>query len=564
MGMGATNEVARIAASLGKLNGVEIAFQTCADVPHGGVLLALPALLASGLLQHTEKHFRLPAGYYTIKNIFLLVAFLALARIKVIESLRYYAPGEWGKLLGIDRIPEAKILREKIRSLSENGAGEAWSAQLCKEWMACPRDDMHEGYYYIDGHVRVYCGSRTLLPKHYVARQRLCLRATVDYWVNAMDGQPFFLINKAIDPGLLTVLKDDIVPRLESDVPQQISAEQLAENPLRHRFTLVFDREGYSPHFFKAMKQKHIACLTYHKHPQDDWLFTEFIDVQVTLVTGEVVTMKLAERGVRLRNGLWVREIRKLTNTGHQTAILATDYVSDLKPLAVAMFARWCQEAFFKYMRNQYNLDRLLTYATEDIPDTTRIVNPEYKRIEGLVRSKNAIRNRTLKEFGTILFKGEIASHNHEVYQQTKAELQEKISLLEQDIGKLKDIRKHIPRHIAIKELSEQQRFSKLSMHSKYFIDTIKMIAYRAETSMAHIVRDTLARTDEARRVLQAVYSTPVDIIPNKKHKTLTVRLHHLANHSTDAALQNLCDHLNDTCTVFPGTDLRLIYERSP
>jgi hypothetical protein len=564
MGMGATNEIARIAASLGRLNGVGIEFQACADVPYGGVLLALPALIASGLLQHTEEHFRLPKGYYTVKSIFMLIAFMALARIKVMESLRYCAPGEWGKLLGIDRIPEVKILRNKIRTLSEGGSSEGWSAQLCSDWMESSGDSEYAGYYYVDGHVRVYSGSRTLLPKHYVARQRLCLRATIDYWVNAMDGQPFFLINKAIDPGLLSVLKNDIVPRLEQEVQHQPTEEQLRQNPQLHRFTLVFDREGYSPHFLKAMKEKRIACITYNKHNQNDWQECEFVGVQVKLVMGEIVTMKLAERGVQLRNRLWVREIRKLTDTGHQTSILATDYVSDLKPVATAMFARWCQEAFFKYMRIHYNLDRLLTYAVDDIPDTTRIVNPEYKRIDGVIRNANAIRNRKLKEFGSILFKGEINTYNSEAYYHDKAVLQEEISLLEKTIEESKTERKHTPRHIPIKELSEHQRFNKLSMHSKYFIDTIKMIAYRAETSMAHILRDNMAHTDEARRLLQAVYTTNVDLIPNKEQKTLTVRLHHLANHSTDSALQNLCDHLNDTCTVFPDTDLRLIYEISP
>ena len=49
--------------------------------------------------------------------------------------------------------------------------------------------------------------------------------------------------------------------------------------------------------------------------------------------------MRLAERGSCLTNGLWVREIRKLTDSGHQTAILATDYCSNLVPVAAAMFA---------------------------------------------------------------------------------------------------------------------------------------------------------------------------------------------------------------------------------
>src|SRR4029077_9391475 len=59
----------------------------------------------------------------------------------------------------------------------------------------------------------------------------------------------------------------------------------------------------------------------------------------------------------------------------HQSSILSTDYRSDLTRVAVAMFAIWCQEIFFKYMRQHYNLDRLIKYQTEPIPDTTRVIN---------------------------------------------------------------------------------------------------------------------------------------------------------------------------------------------
>ena len=99
---------------MGKGGPVESRFQPCADVPKAGVLVALPALLASGLWEQTEEHFQLPRGYYQLVHLFLLVAFLALARVKSLESLRYCAPGEWGKVLGLDRIPEVRTLREKL------------------------------------------------------------------------------------------------------------------------------------------------------------------------------------------------------------------------------------------------------------------------------------------------------------------------------------------------------------------------------------------------------------------------------------------------------------------
>ncbi|MGH8568535.1 MAG: putative transposase, partial [Gammaproteobacteria bacterium] len=406
MGRGATATLERLAASLGQLGAMAPRFEDALDIPKGGVLLALPALLVCGLLRHAGQYFQLPPGFYGLETIFLLLAFMALARLKSIEALRYCAPGEWGKLLGLDRIPEVRTLRAKLKHLAEQGQAFEWSAALCTEWMAATPEEA--AVLYVDGHVRVYHGSQTRLPKHYVARERLCLRATADYWVNAMDGQPFFVVSQAVDPGLLQVLEHEIIPRLERDLPREPTPEELAADPLLHRFTVVFDREGYSPAFIARMKQKRIACLTYHKHPGEDWPVEEFLPTEATLPSGEPVTMKLAERGTFLGGEVWVREIRKLTDTGHQTAILSTDYRSETARLAGAMFSRWSQENFFRYMRQHYSLDSLVDYRTETIPETTRVVNPAYRTLDGQVRKKLGILNRKRAEFGALTLEGEI------------------------------------------------------------------------------------------------------------------------------------------------------------
>ncbi|MDD4943541.1 MAG: hypothetical protein PHQ13_08405, partial [Rhodoferax sp.] len=111
MGRGASNVTQRIAASLGQAQAVTPQFQHALDVPCAGVLFALPAVLALGLLDKAQECLNpLPKGYYGLESILLLLALMALARMPSIESLRYKAPGEWGKLLGLDRIPEVRTL----------------------------------------------------------------------------------------------------------------------------------------------------------------------------------------------------------------------------------------------------------------------------------------------------------------------------------------------------------------------------------------------------------------------------------------------------------------------
>src|SRR5207244_7986145 len=233
-------------------------FEAACDVAGGGVLAAVPALLAQGLLRRPAS-YELPQGFYGIDSIFLVLALMALARIRSLEQLRYQAPGEWGKLLGLDRIPEVRTLRAKRKRLcQEMGQAARWNAELAKEWIA--RQNATELYFYCDGHVRVYHGDQTALPRHYVARERLCLRATTDYWINAMDGQHFLYVNKEVDPGLIATLEQDVIPWLEASAPKSAEIQRrLDANPRAHWFTIVCDRECYSPELFGRLFQKRIA-----------------------------------------------------------------------------------------------------------------------------------------------------------------------------------------------------------------------------------------------------------------------------------------------------------------
>ena len=559
LGVATTRSMERVAAAVGLLREAPIEFEPVADVPLGGVLCALPALLGFGLLRHTRENFTLPPGFYPIETIFLVVAFLALARIRSLEALRYQAPGEWGKLLGLDRVPEVKTLREKLGILcADPERARAWSSTLARDWMEATPESA--GTLYIDGHVRVYHGALTRLPRRYVSRERLCLRGTTDYWVNAMDGQPFFVVTRPVDDGLLSVLKEEIVPRLQTEVPGQAGAEELAADPLQHRFTIVFDREGYSPKFFAAMREKRIAVLTYHKFPGADWGLEEFSARSVRLVNAEEVTLQLAERGVRLSNGLWVREVRHRDARGHQSAILSTDYRSDLTRVAAAMFARWCQENFFKYMQQHYAIDRLVEYAIEPIPDSTRVVNPAWRSLDSQVRSQQSMLIREQARFGALQLPVEATAQETAAYETKKGQLLQSIESRQLKLAELKAQRKNAPKHVLLKDLPQEDRFTRLAAARKHLVDTIKLVAYRAETALVAIARESLSRQDDARALVRQLLASSVDLQPDLDAKTLNVRLHRLSTATHDAVLVHLCEELTATETLFPGTDLRLVF----
>ena len=559
MGMGCVRVEERVLAAFGGLVQAPTRFEAGRDVSCGGVLWALPALLANGLLHRQEECFKLPKGFYGAVHVLVLMGFLALARIKSLEQLRFEAPGEWGQLLGLDRIPEVHTLRSKLGQMAQDQKVQAWSASLSQQWMEQAPE--LAGRLYLDGHVRVYHGHQTPLPKRYVAREKLCLRGTTDYWINDREGRPFFVVNTVANPGLIAVLRQEIIPRLLREVPHQPTPAALAADRYRCRWVVIFDREGYSPELAAELWEQRIACQTYRKGQLEAWPAAEFREYEAGLPNGEKQPMKLAERGVWLGNKLWVREIRHLSDGEHQTAIISTDFKSDLVQIARQMFSRWAQENWFKYMIEHFGLESLVTYQLEPVSETTRVVNPAARKLGAQIKSKAAQLSRRRAEYGAGQLAGPLEVPVAEAYQSRQTQLRQTIEALEEAVQDLKQKRKAVPSHLPLGELPPAERFQQFSRAKKHLVDTIKMVAYRAETALAMSLRQHMTRTDEARTLLREIFVAAADLCPDPTVGTLTVSLHHLSNACSDHLAAKLAEELNATETIFPGTKLRMVFK---
>jgi hypothetical protein len=563
MGVACTRPCERVFAATGRLpDGASTQFQLCRDVTYGGVLCALPALAVNGLFDHLDT---LPvlSGYYRKLHIIVLLAYMALCRIKAVEQLQYERPGELGKLMGLDRIPEVRCLRKKLSELSGQDAADRWAAVLSKQWME--QNPESTGVLYVDGHVRLYHGKQTKLPRRYIARQRLCLRGTTDYWVNDALGLPFFFVERPVDHGLLEALQNDIVGRLLKDVANQPTAEQLKADRYLSRFVIIFDREGYSPAFFRRMWEQHrISCITYHKYPKQLWPHSWFRPTEVRMPAGEVVSMKLAEMGSRIgsrADGLWVREVRKLTASGHQISLISSVYGSLAMEDAARLFSRWSQENFFAYMMQHFAIDALNEYRTEEIPETNRpVVNPARRELDRRYRSANSKLTRCLLRFAALTLHPQSEGPEIEKWERQKADVQEQIDQWEREVSTLKDRRNETPKHLAWEDLPDADKFERLAPSRKRLTDTVKLVAYRAETALATIVREKLSHTGEARSLIRDLLRSDADLSPDEAAQTLQVRVHGLANPRSNRAIRHLLDQLNAAEFTYPGTTFRLVY----
>ena len=189
------------------------------------------------------------------------------------------------------------------------------------------------------------------------------------------------------------------------------------------------------------------------------------------------------------------------------------------------------------------------------------MVNPQWRKLDGQIRSKVGQRHRLVAQFGAMALSEDPTESELHGFQQRQGYLREEIEILDSEIDSLKPLRKNTQHHIPVKSLPEGERFTRLRTERKHFIDTIKMIAYRAESSMASLLRQHLARSEDARALLRQIFQTEADLTPDLTTNTLTVRLHHLTLAAHDNAIELLLTEINATQTIFPGTCLTLVFK---
>ena len=536
-----------------------VRFEENQGVCGAGVLFLLPSLLTQGLLK-TKEVYSLPANhYYGLESIVLTLAFMALARIKNPEQLKQCRPGEIGRIIGLDRVPEVKCLREKLKLLSDQRQAVQLNNLLIDHWYT---NELIQdaGFLYIDGHVRIYYGHQANLPVKFVSRQKLCLSATTEYWVNDAQGMPLMMVMGELTEKLQVVIENQIIPQLQ----QTMLWGDISDKQVKPRCTFVFDREAYEPAFFyRLWKTYRIAVITYRKNVKDLWSDERFENKAVTVLQ-QTVNMKICECGTEL-GGFWFREIRRQGETGHQTAIITNHPTLETAIVAGRMFGRWSQENFFRYLIQDYDFDKMITFGTESIDSTKEVVNPEYRKITHQIKKIREKIQRIEARFYPLAQQAmdepldtlPAVTHRQTEYRNTIEHYRTKE-------GELITKRTLLQPKIQLSQMPEQQRYNKLKTESKILMNVIKMICYRAESAVASWITPFLSKADDEKRMLiKQIIACNADLVPDYQNNTLTITLHSLSTQRFNKATSELAKLLNETQTSFPGTQLTMIFKIS-
>ena len=543
-----TNRIGdRLLACLGLLDDAAPVFGEAKVVPSAGVLCALPVLVASGIFASAHKIYgAIGPAFYGLRTTLLTLLLMALLRIKRPEALKEHDPQSLGRVLGLDRAPEVKTIRRKLTRLASYHKAERLGADLAR--MRVAQRGQLMGFLYVDGHVRAYHGKQNI-PKTHVARMRLAMPATTDYWVNDQAGEPLFVMTAQANAGMVKML-----PQVLTQVRQLVG---------NRRVTIVFDRGGWSPKLFHKLLEDNFDILTYRKGKTRRIGEHRFV-LRSTKLDGRLLQYRLHDQPVRFLKGkLRLRQITRLTDDGHQTPVITSRWdLADIE-LAYRMFERWRQENFFKYLREEFLLDALTDYQVEPDDPTRSVPNPQRRAQNKQIRSARVELAKLEQTYGAAAVDNPEASHpTMRGFKIAQSKIGTQLHAARERLAQLLTQRRAIPARVEISDVSTGA-VVKLATERKHLTNIIKMLAYQAESDLLAFLRPHYARSDEeGRTLLHELFRAAADI--DLTDAELRVTLQPLSSPHRTLAMQALCNILTETATMFPGSRLSMRFAIRP
>jgi hypothetical protein len=516
-----------------------------------GLMLFYPALQVVGLLELAAQAYQL-AGMvrFGVQQVFTELFCLALLQEPSVERVKHVLRGDLGAVMGSGQAACVKTLRRKLDELSQQRQAVRLGTLLARHWLEVGL--VNASYLYVDGHVKVYSGSR-LVPEVWDSHRRMPLPGIVQYFVNDLRGCP------------LLVVTEEVRGNLAKSLPSVIAAVRKVVGD--QRFTVIFDRGGYDGQLFNWLVEQGLDFITYQRGEVrlDDHLFAR----REVRWGGQRVRFHIAEDAVSVgESGPWRRIV--IRTPGHQRPILTSldANVMAAARVGVLMLTRWRQENFFKYARAHLGLDVLTTYAAEtavdgEVPNpAVKAATAELKRLRTVAQKLRAALGRALvldtDEAPTTDQPSSKARRTPRVAPTTRAALIGQLQTLEVQIEDTKSHLRSLPARVPLSSLGPLPQVPRLER--KLITDVVRMAAYNAQSWLADRLVRHYTNTDDLHDLLRSFAQLSGTLI-RQSDGGLRVCLEPPDLPLHRRALAGLCADLNVGQPVFPGTDCRLHYE---
>lgn len=541
----------RVNARLGVIQDVPPKFEEAKNVEWAGIFMAVAMLEFDPYLQKGQKIFtQFRAAFYGLRTTLITLLLMLLLRQTRPESLRKYDPQKLGKILGLDRAPEVKTLRRKIRQLSQQEKG----TELM-ESLASARIDQKEDstdIIYIDGHLQKYTGKEKI-GKTFSSCGNRVVKGKTENWINISGGLPLISLYCEFNEGLTKKLTETI---------------ETAKKVMNTKNVIsVFDRGGYSTVLFKEIISKGDHIITYRKGHVKPIPAAKYVKKKITISKKtfdyepyeQEVTLPIykkdknnPKKNILTNETVSLREIRILREDNKETIILTSIRDIESQKIAEIIFSRWAfQENIFKYMIAEFDLDALTQYGIEDI-NTEGIdhPNPEYINLEKQISKVKTKRTKLLSEVGEILVDCDEKDIVESVKKFKDNKKANKVLTLTNELQELKDL---------LSQTTPRENVSKagykiLKTESKLLMNAIKISAYAIESKLFQLLSQFYSNSHkDGRKLIASAFQTKgsIKLLPKK----IVIQLDAQSSPSRTKAINSLCKKLNGFKAKYPGSN---------
>lgn len=540
--------VDRALAVAGLLDDAAPLFGDAEGIRDVGALLAIPVLTQQGVFYEALRVFDgIGPAFYGLRTTIVCLCLLMMLNLSRLQDIMQREPRSVGKLLGLDRSPEIKTLRRKLRTLADQGRSLQWMEALARRQLDDPASDTI--WVYLDGHVSVYSGKRRM-REHHVACLRAARPSVMDYWVNQPQGAPLLVITGSPTEGLVR------------QVPQTI--EKVKSLAPDRPITVVFDREGWSPLLFAAIKKTAgVHFLTYRKAARGKRLPQVAAPLFASCKTegaGRTVSYELADTRVRIpysdgrfHKHVDLRQITRRKADGKQTQVLTDDDETPAVELAHRMFGRWSQENYFKYAGEHRDLDALVSHEMEPADGTRLVPNPERAAPKAQLTKLRA----TLRAAHEL--HGSQQPGSEEARRASDAAHAEHVQRIEADIARVETQHHALPARVPWGNTDKGRGAVQPRAEVRRLMHVVRIVAHRAESALLELLRPHFQDwRHEGRALTRAILQSSGSL--RMTETELHVTLVPLASPYKTRALVALCEELTRLATTFPGTNLKMVF----
>jgi len=552
----------RMAAMFGLLEDAKPIFAAGSNLPWVGGFMAIALLSGDPLLPTAGKVFGkvLGSAFYGLRTVMVTVVMMALLRIKRPENLREHEACGLGRILGLDRICEVKTLRRKFHILSGQNKADTFLEQLGK---ARVKDlEQPPEVLYIDGHVCVYTG-KSLIGQIHAARKNCVTKGTTQNWVNLPGQQPLFFLTSEFNEGLVSALPAVIE-----------KAKEVCE--VKH-FTLVFDRGGFCGELFETLLEQGHNIITYRRGKSEDWPIERFEPTETTigkktyprapaeaLVKLPVYQEVAAKSGVlrRQKSGrtITMKEIRILREDGGQTVVLTgPGNKAELTEICDTLFKRWgAQENIFKYLLSEFALDATTEYGDVALSENITHPNPQYVKVQKQIKKLKTQVGKLLAKLKMPLAGKE--EEQPEIQKKIKKWQKSKTGVKALDLsGKIEKLQEKLPA-MTPRCPAHESGLRRLKSENRTLTTTLKLTAYHIETKLLEMIRPHYKQhAKEGRKVIASALRSHGSI--RLESGRIIIGLEKQSSPARTRAIGKLCAQLNELKAIYPGTDLRIVFE---